>query len=209
MGNVSWLRKLLNCPENCKINWDAADVEKLCREYVIKLLYKGEDCFCNEEYEKDDKGRPRTLADLAKVLSNTKFIGYLDNNYVESLQELCRILEPCGSFPRLYYEYEGFDELWCMEFHPGTTDILLSSYQFGGDLKRENIPPHHDDIKNYTNVAQEEYDEWDNINDQAREKVIANAVNSVDGWKPWQKLVKYNMMDEEKMLSLMMYLSSI
>ena len=196
MGNVSWLHMVMNGAEQCKINWDVGEITKLCGTYSIECLYNGIH-FNDNKYEKDDKGRPKTLADLAKALHNTKFIGYLNNNYVESLQELCRILEPCAAFPRLYYEFEGWDELYCLEFYPGTVDILLSSYWFENDLKQENIPSHPEDLKKYNQITSEEYTVWEEINDKARQKVMNAAINSVDGWKPWKKLVKNNFTHEE------------
>lgn len=180
MGNYSWLRKMINNPDGCRINWEKANTQKLFKKWFM------EHCFLMDNTQKTQ--RPTTLADMAKLWDNTKFIQYFDNNYIESLQEFSRILEPCNAFPRLYYEFEGYDELYCLEFHPGTTNIYISSTCFTKFLKEQNIPKHPEELKDINTISEQEYIEWEKIYDEAKTIAIERSIESIDVWKPWQVL---------------------
>jgi hypothetical protein len=195
MGNLSWLQKMMNSPEKCLINWEKANTDKLFKHWLLQDTYLSED------------ERPKTLADMANVWNDTKFIGYLNNSYIEALIEFNRILEPYGSFPRLYFEYEGFDELWCLEFHPGTDIILMNVFTFTQLLKKENIPKHPEEIKSYNDITTEEYQEWDDIYNAAKDKVIENAIHLIDGWSLVKKLEPSQLSEEQQLLQLVIKLS--
>ncbi|NBR61414.1 MAG: hypothetical protein EBT86_07150, partial [Actinobacteria bacterium] len=75
MGNYSYLKKVVNNANGCRINWDKANTEKLFKHWLMEDVYKLKD------------KRPETLADMAKKWDDTKFVGYLDNDYIESLME--------------------------------------------------------------------------------------------------------------------------
>lgn len=150
-----------------------------------------------ETYEMKDY-RPETLADMAKIWNDTKFYGYFDTPYIVSLCEFCRCLEPYDSFPQLYYEYEGWEQLVCLEFHAGTETIMISLFDYANELKKENIPTHPEEQKD--TVSSEEYDEWDNIYKTARNNVIERIVN-MDGWKR-QKIAPSNFTDAEALMML-------
>ena len=120
----------MNGADECKIDWDGChfvEDEKHSEEYHITML---KDDYENLGLEK----RPETLHEVGQTLHERKFIGYLDDGYIRALQELCRHLKPAPSreksFPRLYYEYEGFSTLHYFEFHPGTDVIIWGIYKF-------------------------------------------------------------------------------
>jgi len=167
MGNYSYLKMVVNNANGCRINWDKANTAKLFKHWLMEDVYKLKD------------ERPETLADMAKKWDDTKFVGYLDNDYIESLMEFCRILEPCDTFPRLYYDYEGYDQLWYLEFYPGTEKILYGIFEFTNILKHR-IPKHPEEIK--SNVTSAEYAEWERIYETARHEVIESVI-FMDGWK--------------------------
>lgn len=74
--------------------------------------------------------QPKTLEEVAKEFDESKFIGYMTREFIAALKEFNNNLEPYGSYPRLYYTYEGDDQLWCFEFVPGTDiiNILTTPY---------------------------------------------------------------------------------
>lgn len=112
MGNYSKFITMANSPENCLIDWNKMDVSKLTQ------------CLMREQYNLPSDERPKTLADMALIWDDTKFIGYFDKEYLESLQEFCRCLIPYNNYPRIYYEYPGFDTLAFIEFIPGKQQYI-------------------------------------------------------------------------------------
>lgn len=156
MGNYSYLRRMLNNPAACHINWDIMD-KIVFSHWIFTSIFK----------ENPDE-RPQTLEDMANKWHNTKFYGYLDHNYIADIKDFCRCLKPCGSFPRLYFEYEGFDLLVCLEFHPGTTNVLMSTCNFGDELDKDLPPPPWNVNDNYTSVDE---DEWYDLYNEAKERV--------------------------------------
>ena len=68
---------------------------------------------------------------LAKQLDESKLMGYLTDEYIDALSALCRCLVPYGCSPRIYYDYEGADEVWAFEFVPGTELVYLMRYNYG------------------------------------------------------------------------------
>ena len=164
MGNYSWLRRMLNSPEKCMIDWSKANTSILYKHWFLHDMHT-------------DK-RPSNLEELAHLWSDTKLFGYLENNYIDAIGELCRCLVPYGELPRLYYEYEGWDILCCFEFHPGTDMVLISSIEYTIELAKEKIPLHPEHAKPYDQVTPEEYEEWDAIHDSARERVWDRIVKT-------------------------------
>ena len=189
MGNYSWLRKMMNAPERCLINWEKADTSKLFKHWLMEETYSSTD-------------KPINLAEMAKIWNDTKFFGYFENDYITALCEFCRCLEPYDSFPQLYYEYEGFDEMVCLEFHPGTETIMVSTFCFTDELKKENLPPHPEEVKE--NVTAEEYREYNQHEEDARKRVFSRII-SMDSWKR-SKLVPSNLTDEQKIAALYLQL---
>jgi hypothetical protein len=80
------------------------------------------------------KERPKNLAEMAERWNETKFYGYLDDEYKMALREFCEHLVPYGSFPRLYYDYEGSDHLIMFEFIPGTGSVNIREYDYSKQL---------------------------------------------------------------------------
>lgn len=118
MGQYSWLIATRNNAERCMIDWQGMNTSKLFQSRVLQSSY-------------EDKEQPKTLQEVAERFDNTKFMGYLNYAFISALIEFNKHLVSYGSFPRLYYEYEGTDEVWCLEFVPGTDVIHLLRYTFG------------------------------------------------------------------------------
>lgn len=188
MGNYSWLRASRNAPEICRINWSAMDTTKLFKHWILQ------DC-----YEAKDEERPSTLADMAKRWDDTKFCGYFTNEYIEALGEFTRCLMPYNSFPRLYYENEGWDELWCLEFHPGTTTILISRYSYTTDLKYAMLK--------YSSLGEESIEYYDR-KCEAKDKIWEESPDK-EGWSEWFKLAPSYPTREEEYAILMGLLGKI
>lgn len=122
MGNNSFLRALRNNSNQCIIDWDHMRKDHLLHHRL------------QDYHSLPVSERPKTLEDMAHVWNETKFIGYLDENYVHSLKEFCKGLVPYGSNPRLYYEYEGCQQIWCLEFVPGIGIINIACYDYSSVL---------------------------------------------------------------------------
>jgi hypothetical protein len=165
MGNYSWLRNMLNGADLCHIHWDKMDPTKIQGNYT--LFY---------EYDTHDvKDRAKTLAEMAERWDDTKLYGYLTNEHNIALKEFCRCLEPVNFFPRLYYEYEGWDRLVCFEFHPGTETILIAIFDFQEELKKEGVIPYNTSIPN-----------WDQHYQETKERILKEAIGK-NVWV-WHKI---------------------
>jgi hypothetical protein len=165
MGNYSWLFKTLNSPEKCMIDWSKADTSILYKHWFMQDMHT--------------EKRPSNLEEVAHLWNDTKLFGYLTDDYIDAITEFCKCLIPYGAFPRLYYEYEGYDMLVCFEFHPGTDIVRYSTLSFTKELDKENIPPHPEHCKPYDEkITQEEYEEWDNIYNSARRRVCERIIET-------------------------------
>jgi hypothetical protein len=60
-----------------------------------------------------------TLEEVGKAFHERKLIGYFTEEVKEDLRTLSASLIPNGCFPRLYYSWEGNDDIMCIEFIPG------------------------------------------------------------------------------------------
>jgi hypothetical protein len=168
MGNYSYLRRMMNSPEKCIIDWSKADTSILYKHWFLEDMHT--------------KKRPNDLEELAHLWTNTKLVGYLTDNYIDAICELCKCLVPYGNHPRLYYEYEGFDMLACFEFHPGTDTVLFCMFNYTKELEKENIPLHPEHTKPCEDITSEEYEEWDNIFNSANERVWSRIIET----RPWK-----------------------
>jgi len=113
MGTYSFLITTRNNADACKINWENVEKELICQNRYLKSCY-------------EDQTRYDTLQKVAERLNETKFIGYLDDEFITALFELNINLIPYNCNPRIYYEYEGADHAYCFEFMPGTEKINIS-----------------------------------------------------------------------------------
>jgi hypothetical protein len=163
MGNYSLLRRILHSPEKCIIDWNKADTRKLYAHYLLEDIHKNQ--------------RASNLAEVADIWSDTKLCGYLTIDYITAIQELCKCLIPYGEFPRLYYDYEGFDMLCCFVFFPGTETVMYGTIDYSNELAKENIPPHPETV--FTNgeiPSEEEYEKWDNARERVFDRIIQSGI---------------------------------
>jgi hypothetical protein len=112
MGTYSWFVSTRNNAAGCAINWDAMNTDVLFKCYPLKRCYK----------------TTSNLQEVAEMLDESKFIGYMTDEFIAALYEFCRNLVPYDCFPRIYYTWEGDDNLWCFEFVPGTTAITIFTF---------------------------------------------------------------------------------
>jgi len=133
MGHYSWFIGARNFAEQSKINWDAVDTEILFKNKVLERCYK----------------KSNTLFEVAKEFDDTKFMGYLDTECIEALVELNKNLIPNGCFPRVYYDYEGINQVWGLEFIPGEAYIHLLMFSYNDLIKTEtNSKEDYDKLMN-------------------------------------------------------------
>lgn len=62
---------------------------------------------------------------MAEALDESKLFGYLTEDMKQALLELNYHLVPYGSYPRIYFDYEGSDVINCLEFIPGQNNIHI------------------------------------------------------------------------------------
>ena len=115
---------MLNSPEKCLIDWSKADTTKLYKLASLKRMHI--------------ENRPTTLKDVADCWNDTKFIGYLDKDNIDAIIEFCRCLIPYGQLPRLYYEYEDCDLIYCFEFNPGTTTVMYAVTYYSIEMRERD-----------------------------------------------------------------------
>ena len=70
-----------------------------------------DDYYLEDEHKKSAEKRAKNLYDMAMIWDGTKFIGYFDEDLIRGLIEFNRNLKPYGVNPRLYYEFEGYNQL--------------------------------------------------------------------------------------------------
>jgi len=170
MGNYSWLFATRNNAKGCRIDWASMNTEKLFRSALLEETYS-------------DSERPDTLEDMAQIFHDTKFCNYLDEDYIVALGEFTRHLIPYGSFPRLYFEYEGYSAAYCFEFYPGTSTIMMTTLKFSQLLR--DLPPHPEKVKENYTVDEEEA--WELLH-EAKKQDILKTLPECEGWKYWPPL---------------------
>jgi hypothetical protein len=161
MGNYSFLRALRNFPNQCIIDWDSMNPMNL-------PYYRLKDLQALPPSE-----RPKTLEDMANHWNETKFFGYLDSDYIQSLNEFCRGLVPYGCNPRLFYEHEGMDQICCIEFIPGTGIVNISVFDFHRILAS---------LPSYSNLSSELREEWTTIYNSLESFLIKYCIDT----HPWK-----------------------
>lgn len=141
MGNYSFLRATRNNPEQCIIDWDLMQTDEITHYHLVDYLSS-----------KDD--RPKTLQEMAERWDESKFIGYMNRDLIQSLIEFCKGLKPYGCNPRLYYEYEGMAQIWCVEFVPGTGIVNVAVYDYA---------PVMEALPRYPMYPSDLYTEWNTM----------------------------------------------
>lgn len=135
MGNYSYFICAMNGADTCKINWEKVDIKKLDTRNGLYTLV-------------DAHQNPQeclTLEDLGKAFSGNKLYGYLTNEAITGLREICKNLEVTGNTPRLYFEYEGYDMAVYFEFYPGTENICVGKL----DISELKGTPDENDEESY------------------------------------------------------------
>jgi hypothetical protein len=161
MGNYSYLYATSNGAKKCKIHWE------LCKPFKTWLL--------NDLRE---SGTIKTLDELGHTLTDTKLIGYLDNEYIHDLCELSMHLE-CDdelSTPRLYFDYEGWYELYYIEFHPSKDIVFMGVYR----NDHENFPQYPETEND------EDVETYEKQYDEAIKALHNKAMDDVNGWQTRQ-----------------------
>lgn len=124
MGNYSYLLHTFNC-KHTQINWDIINPQ-------LEIL-NGEHYFYP-----DDTTVLHSLDDLANELNDKKLFGYLTNTYIQILKLICRnttftVENTNTKNPKIFYEYEGWDQLYYLEFYIGTERIDCGRFSFNFD----------------------------------------------------------------------------
>jgi hypothetical protein len=212
MGNFSWLAALRNNATGTRIRWELADPARLRGNYTLHDCWEHRDTpegtWRNCNYGREERRFPRTLGELATELSDTKLFGYLGEEMIAAFNELSRILEPTCThdrcFPRIYYEYEGWDEVCFLEFHPGEPRVNIGSLRIT-EQKRATYPLSPEDIPERdfdTNpVTTAEWDAYEEAHTAAR-NALMERVPELPGWRV-KPLRHVPMSDTEALRALM------
>jgi len=123
MGQYSWLIGTRNAAESCKINWAAMNKDVISKSRALLECY--------------EDSMP-TLMEVAKRLDDTKLMGYLGSDLVNALVEFNKHLVPYGSFPRIYYDYEGMNQVWALEFIPGESYVHLLKISYNSMIAADS-----------------------------------------------------------------------
>ena len=119
MGTYSFYLTSRNNAAGCKINWQTMNTDKLFKFWPLKKSYNV----------------VSNLEELAEELNEIKLFGYHTEDLMEALNELAKGLEPYESFPRLYFEWEGGNNLVCYEFIPGSHfNVTMIDYEEGDEV---------------------------------------------------------------------------
>lgn len=116
MGTYSFFRNSKDA-STCKIDWDSVETTNLFRSSALKRAYEK---------------RCKTLEDVGKELDETKLFGYLNWELIGAIVELNRNLVPEdeSDLPTLYFEWEGGDIAYALEFYTGTELVNTMSYDY-------------------------------------------------------------------------------
>jgi hypothetical protein len=121
MGTYSWYLTSRNNAATCEINWDS----NIFDHGVLRDAY----------------GSLKTLEEVGKAFHERKLFGYLTDSVWEDLRYLSASLVPNGCFPRLYYSWEGNDDVFCIEFVPGSPIVNIYVLEDVKDAN-ESVPEH-------------------------------------------------------------------
>ena len=124
MGNLSFLIITHNNPEKYKINWDAIDKDKMTHiieESAIPQLH--------------------TLNDLAHYWDESKLIGYMDEEYIAAIKEICAHTQAPNESttnPRLFYDVELYGMMGYIEFNVRNNEVYVGTYDYLPESDVEN-----------------------------------------------------------------------
>lgn len=90
------------------------DKNKIFKSYVLERCYQ----------------KAVTLEDVARNFDESKFFGYMTQEFIDALIEFNKHLVPYGCHPKIYYEFEGEDAVKGLEFIPGTDNIYILSLPY-------------------------------------------------------------------------------
>ena len=121
MGTYSWYLTSRNNAESTQINWGP----NIFDHGVLIDAY----------------GSLKTLEEVGKAFHERKLFGYLTDSVWEDLRYLSACLVPNGCFPRLYYSWEGNDDVFCIEFVPGSPIVNIYVLEDVKDAN-ESVPEH-------------------------------------------------------------------
>jgi hypothetical protein len=116
MGTYSFFRSSKNA-STCKIDWDSVDTELLFRFSALQRAYEK---------------RCETLEDVGNEVNETKLFGYITWELKEAILELNRHLVPenDSDLPMIFFEWEGGDIAYALEFYTGTELVNVLSYDY-------------------------------------------------------------------------------
>lgn len=167
MGNVSYFRYANGSAETTIIHW--ADVPTKTKHYL-------EDSYLplRDDEAKTDSF-PSTIAKLGKCFHERKFISYLTEEPLQMLLDItyhgCRKDDDnTKSNPRLYYEFEGFNQINSIEFYPGTRECVLGETRFKYRQPSDIEWDDHDAYEKYYEAKQEKIMEIINATEKELEK---------------------------------------
>lgn len=161
MGNYSHLYATRNGASTCRIHWDRCQLKSWLSLFPLSI----------------NPPPPQTLEELGRRLDDHKVIGYLDEGYISDLRELSLhglVCEGEHCFPRLYFDHEGDDDLYYLEFHPGTDVVILAWYP----NRHEGFPTYPEDTTKES-LYEQQYQE-------AMKRLHDESLDNAMGWRTQQ-----------------------
>lgn len=150
MGTYSFFRNSKHA-STCKINWDSINTERLFKFRALQCAYEK---------------RCETLEDVGELMNESKLFGYMTWDLRDAILELNRHLVPEDGtqLPTLYFEWEGGDVAYALEFFTGTEMVNVLKYDYSHLMRDNDKLPCDEVFKLYRKVFQEIVDldvnEW-------------------------------------------------
>lgn len=231
MGNYSYFIYAFNC-KHTKINIDK--LKEAVKEVNDSKIYSSSDDYWDYAmiYEDDKEITTLTLEEYADMKDGHKFVQYLTPRCVKTLMLISLYTEfteeaESEENPKIYYEYEGWDELYYIEFELGTENVYYGykAFNFDDDFIFNMIKTKmEDDLKREKEKAKKNFIRYLQFRKEVKEDDIYNAVSEsrdsyilglvLDKFTEWRRrkmdaTPNINRNKIENNLSLMMMLSGL
>jgi len=123
MGNNSFLIVTHNDPEKYVIRWDEINKEKM-----------------NHIIEESAIPQLHTLNDLAHYWDDCKLIGYMDEEYIAAIKEICdHTTGPeTSANPRMFYDVELYAMMGYVEFDVHNKEVYIGTYNYLPECDTDN-----------------------------------------------------------------------
>ena len=183
MGNYSYFIYAFNC-KHTKIN--IGKLKEAVKEIDDIKIYGSDDYWDYAMINEEEKEITcLSLEEYADMKHNTKFIQYLTPRSIKTLMLISLYTEFTDEAenkenPRIYYEYEGWDELYYIEFELGTENVYYGykAFNFDDEFMFSIIKTKmEDDLKRKKEDAKKNFIRYLQFRKEINEEQIYDAVS--------------------------------